>query len=64
MLLTRLWSLLLALLSAAAIALIYLVGSGATGDFTEEEQSAIMGIADGGLIALEADLKSLSLIHI
>ena len=60
MLLTRLWSALLALLSAAAIAMAFLVGLGATGDFTDEERSAIMGIANGGLIALEADLQSSS----
>ena len=64
MLLTRLWSTVLALAASAALVLVFLVGAGATGDFTKEERSAIMGIADGGLVALEADLQSSAVVNV
>ena len=64
MLLTRLWSTVLALAASAALVLVFLVGAGATGDFTKEDRSAIMGIADGGLVALEADLQSSAVVTV
>jgi len=57
-LLTRIWSALLALLATALLAAVFLIPLGLGGDFTEAERGAIRGVTDGGLVAFEADIAS------
>jgi len=57
-LLTRIWGVLLAALATFCLAGMFLLARGTSGDFTEEDRTALRAVTEAGIAALEAQIEA------
>jgi hypothetical protein len=59
-LLTRIWSVILAVLAVGCLAGMFLLSAGSSGDFTDADKAAIQAVTEAGVAALEAEIQGSS----
>ena len=60
MLLTRIWSVILAVLAVGCLAGMFLLSAGSSGDFTDADKAAIQAVTEAGVAAIEAEIQGSS----